>query len=849
MRYRHNLPAPTQGVSTLAERNQPEGMMVKQTNLRSDPVRKLSRRPPISFGDVISNNETAVYHTYDRHGERVEILIDKAGALSVVRGGNILPIDTSNYSDTGYLDYNVNNNIRLHTVEDTTFITNTSTVVTMDPTSIGTNLKESLINVLSAANYGDKLELSIKWGDVQGSVTQLSTSNTSIIQELSVHIDIPNATGTDYTAADEARATYKIAEDLSLALRNLPIHVWVNGAYSATTAITFSPEFKGSTIRINNPAVNIDNLLVTVTAGAVDTLVAFNYNTQTTEGLPKFAVSGTRFYIRSDTTNGVVRDGYYLVAAPVDESSVGGNLEEVTWKEDRNVLEPSSLLGTTMPIVLTIGDTVTLRNDNAVWESKEAGDDKSNPVPYFVGNTIDAVSSFQGRLIVGSGGTICGSRTNDLFNFFRASALQLLATDNIEITSVSAVAETMSYMTNHNKNLVINFPKAQFVIQGNIPLTPNTATMTPTTNYETSNRVAPLPHGNVVFLPFTEGRSSGIWSFSQKDDNDQNTAVPITNLVEGYIEGEIDLWTNNVSMDMLIVKSTASNQRLYIFEQYIQGGKPIQMSWSDWETVIDDEIVWIGFDENELSLITNEAGGRTFRKRIDLSPKSTADLVDDYVEEIPQNPPHLTGANYEEVIQAPNNIYLDNIMRLELTKLPDWQNWYTVPAGFDTTNAIVVQSNDCVAPYRMARSRPFGTDAFILEEDIFRPGEDIASVYVGYPYVSEIVPARQYIRGDDGVENDGKLVLKQYELETVHTREVSIDTISDHWPTETYKVTADILGLLELSRTRYKTGKVILPFRKEAGLASARIYTDSHHPMNIINITWEGLYRQRRRRI
>ena len=55
MRVERTLSAPVEGISTYAPQNRTEGYASEQVNFRSDPLTKLSKRPPVIWDGRIDS--------------------------------------------------------------------------------------------------------------------------------------------------------------------------------------------------------------------------------------------------------------------------------------------------------------------------------------------------------------------------------------------------------------------------------------------------------------------------------------------------------------------------------------------------------------------------------------------------------------------------------------------------------------------------------------------------------------------------------------------------------------------------------------------------------------------------
>lgn len=814
MRGRHNLPAPTLGVSTLAARNQPEGMMKEQINMRSDPVRKLARRPSLQFDRQLDSVEWKAYHTFRRGGIVYEVGVTVDDEVKVIRDGVTTTTGSQAATIQEYLAGTSADDIRIHTIADTSFILNTDKVVEAKVDATYTPVEYSYMNVTSALNYGEVVKVRLQWDSTDATIG--NTSDAVVPQtNIEFTITIPNADGGDYEVADKTRATRAVAVAIANKINTTNLYVFTpSGATTVNGSFACTASALGSVVSVYTG--NLPNMTIQVDGGqGASSIIPITAIKQDTEGMPKYAVANTIIAIQPGLDSDREQGAYYLKATALgtlDPAEVGETMVEVFWEEVADPLADNILDGATMPIVVTQDVVPSVLQGG--WEPRQAGDETSNEAPAFVGKTINAMTTFQGRLVFGTGDEVVMSNSDDLYLFFRKSVLQLLATDVVSLGASSTDADELTGFGIYDRDLIVNFPKKQFKVSGSSAVTPQTTAMTPATAYETTSKPAPLELAGSLLLPFSYGVSGGVWDYTQKEQNDQNTATAVTQLVEGYLENDIDIWAASSTLDMAIVKCVGSNV-LYVYEQNTNNDKRTQMAWSTWELRLDGDILWIGFTNNTLRVVTLDSGV-TVARTINLATKEPT---------------------------APNSVFLDD--RVQVT-IPLGTNTGTLPDDYpEHTDLVYVQSANCLSPYYEAQVTRVG-NTITVDTNIHTTQD--AVLFVGRPYTSEFTPTRQFIREDGVVVDIDRLSIKNLLLDVVHTNEVTMDTISEYYDTNPVTVLADRVGTMKLGVKSFYSGDFNFPVRKQARWASQRFYTDGYLPLNVIGMTWQGLYKQRMER-
>ena len=779
MRTEQSYPNPIHGVSTLAPRTRPKGYASRQVNFRSDPVNKLTRRPSSVYRGIvtkITDPRQVQYHSYERGGDEFSFILDSARnklyctVNDVVR--NTISLGTYGGSNMG-----------LFTIEHDTYLLNRDIEVKLlNDTDEDSIEKVSHINVLSALNYGETIQ-----------VNTISTSGT----KNSVSYTIPEL-GTenpDYDAADTARATKQVALSLANKLN----------ALSGIKAVALS-----SCVAVYETNKE-EWLQVEVESGqGSKSAVAVNQIIESTDGLPLYAVVGTRITIRPNPTSD--KGTYYLQAERISDVATGEVLEEVVWSENRNPTQKHSIDSSTLPHKIEYDGTDFLYAP-VDYRPRKTGDEDSTPFPEFVGHTIQSLGYFQKRLVVVAENAVYMTETEDLRNWFRQSAVQLLVTDPIGVTTSELGSDVILHLVPHNRDLLVITSNSQFKISGAEALTPQTVSMPLTTKYECQVSVAPTTIGNSVYFPVDYGDSTGVQEYTGERNTSQDFAAPITNHVIGYLQGKATLFAASPNLEMLAMKTDdGAGNKLFVYEQYTdKSGKRSQQSWSEWVFAEGEVIVDIKFRRNELVLLTARSG-KLFVKAVPM---------------------------YTRVTTSPLEVFLDDMLSMSTEG-----SAIQLPIGYEVDDCIVVRGAGTKEELWEVGYTKIGR---ILEFD-----EDIGkgTVYVGRKFTSTFEPTRPFIYDEDGstITTD-KLRVSRWIVSLVNTHELTMLKESKFTDNASVKFESRFVGDYGLGSVGAYTGDYKFSFSDDASTATATFYTDNHLGCTISDISWEGQYYKTKKRI
>lgn len=796
----HSYPAPVQGVSTLSPRNRAEGQAGKQLNLRSDPVEKLARRPAADWKQVLVANAAVgdhAIHEYRRDGKDFLILIKTDGTVTAFVDG-VSKTVTGNL--TGYMGTVAQT--RLNNINDTTFVLNTSKIVAMTAATDASVVEGvSHINVKSAMNYGETVKINYtKYGGGTGSVSYTTPT-----------LGDPPA----YDAADTARASAKVAEELATLLT----------AEAGITAIA-----KSSTVAVWEAAYPREFLQIEVESGQGDrTCVAINSVQQDTDGFPLYAVHGTIVSIRPDPTSDSGK--YYLIASAIDPDVVLAPTEaqrvlsEVTWVETRSPDEPYEIDETTMPHTILYNratDDFTVGPPAIGWNDRMTGDNNTIRLPTFIGSTIDNMSYMQKRLIFLSENSAVMTRTDDIYDFWRASANTLLTSDPIDIASSAPATDSLQHLIQHNKSLLVFASNAQFKISGDTAITPETVAMPQTTSFDCQTGVPPVSMGNSIFFPTTYGESSGIHEYTAEANTTQDNGFPITHHVVGYLPGEVTQLVSSPNLEMMAVTTDgAAGNELFIYEQFTSGDSKSQMSWSKWTLPTNNNIVKIYFSKAALNVLVIENSKLIHKKFQMYSSVNTVKR---------------------------ETIFLDD--RIEVTSTDNLT--ITLPTDYpDTADILVIGTMNTTYPLFQIPYTRVGQVITFDDGDISVAGQGNPKVFVGVPFRSEYTPTRPYVYNDGVPDTADTLRINSFVLSVVDTSEITMSTATDYSNPVDYRHTARTLGTQSsaLGSVPFESTDWKFPFRHRADLAVPTFFTESPYNMSIIGLRWVGQVHKNKQRI
>ena len=670
-----------QGVSQQPPQTRTEGQCSIQENMSSDPVLGLCRRqctqrqfdfPVTGTGWRFRFLDVSPTHRF--------ILAFKAGELRVFdlfTGAEKtvnLPVDMSYVTDA---------RMALATLQDEVYMCNTSKIPAMLPNTTGT----------LDTGYGVVQILGGQYSSVYSLIIKFKLSGVD--KTVTVSYTTPHASTVEDFAGIQ---TSKIATELYNAL-----------VANADFNTNFTAVKHDAVVGFKRKSTDVTDLQVTGTdSRGNQNITAYSTEVTKVADLARTAYVGHVVKVRGVE---VSADDYYVKFTATDTAdgeffSAGTGV----WRECPDPTVEYQIDPSTMPHVLTydaVADEFTF--SPGAWDDREVGDDLSNPLPSFIGHTINDIAVFQGRLVFLAGSAVIMSRTNIPTSFWRKTALQETASDTIDFESNVKYGVTMQRAVMHNRDLVIFSDKAQFIIFGRTALTPQNASMVVTVAFDADLNADPVEAGAAVFFAQSFGRYSGIREFYTEAASDAQNSASITTHIKEYILGRAKRLAASSNFDTLIVSTEEDESELYVYQYVVLGTERVQAAWSKW---IFRNLVKYNFfaESNWWSVQYNEARAKY---EMHVMPLERSDD---------------NGVGYQ--------VHLDSKLKhigVNTTLLID-----------EADKRVYVQGTGCPNPGMLAVVESSTPTAVVFSRDM-----QGGTVYSGFTYMSQWSPTRPYHRGRD----------------------------------------------------------------------------------------------------
>lgn len=771
-----------------------------QINGWSSETQGLQKRPPTTFIKRLQNvgflGAKPLVHLINRDANEQYYVGFSGSGLAV------WDLKGNNYTVRGYNGYancaNPRTDLRIITIADYTFVVNRSVVAQMGSTLTWPAYPRldgrALINV-RGGQYGRTLSITIN-GDGTGSSPQAS-------------IKMPNGsaekvpTGEPYAGMNQVDMT-----DAS----------WIASTLAAQLQAKLGASgwsFQAGTGWILITAPANDNIRQIATKdGYADTLLnGLIYQVQSFNKLPANAPSGYIVEITGESARS--GDNYWV---QYDASAK-------VWKETSKPKIVAGINQSTMPHALVRAADGQFDWTPMSWDVRNAGDDDTNPMPSFIGSTINDVFFFRNRLGFLSGENVIMSRTSKYFNFFPSSVATLSDDDPIDVAISHNRISILKYAVPFSEQLLLWSDQAQFVLSSNGILSSKTIELNLTTEFDVSDGARPYGIGRGVYFSAPRASFTSLKRYyAIQDVSNVKSAEDVSAHVPSYLPNTIHAIHGSGTENFVSILSDGAPGNVYIYKFLYLNEILQQQSFSHWNFGDNTKILAAASIGSYLYLMAERPEGICLERM-----EFTQHTIDFAIE------PYRAYMDMKKQVTLGAYNIDTNQTELDLTSV------YGGVPGADAVFYTLDQQgviNEFAGPWNGASKLYFTGN---------RQGEQMI---IGKKYTFQYEFSKLLIKqtADDGstsTEDIGRLQLRRAWLnyEQSGSFEINVNNGSTEY---VYVMSGGRLGQqIVLGELSLGTGQYKFPVSGNALNQRVTITSDTPNPLNVIGCGWEGNYIRR----
>ncbi|QQK88325.1 non-contractile tail tubular protein [Providencia phage PSTRCR_120] len=744
----------------------------------------LQKRPPVvyvgklatarAFGDksyihLINRDEFEQYYVVFTGSE---IKVFDLGGKSYEVNGDLSYIKTSSPRD----------DLRMVTVADYTFIINRKVVVQEGSSYHNDNTYKpngrALINV-RGGQYGRVLAVGIN-GEWCGDVT------------------LPDGSSPEHSKQmDSISIANKLVDSLKKKFTDYTFEVNKEGVIVIT-----APD--GVDIKKIETKDGYNNQLIN---GIISTVQTFNK-------LPATAPDGYIVEILNDPSQS--SDGYF-----VKYSS-----EMKAWKECPKWNLKKGLDAKTLCHALRRNEDNSFSLVTLDWNDRVCGDDDTNPMPSFVGSTLNDVFFYRNRLGFLSGENVILSRTGRYYNFFPQSVATLSDDDPIDVAVSNNRISILQYAVPFNDELLLWSDEAQFVLTSGGILSSKTVELNLTSEFDVSDKARPFSMGRGVYFAAPRANHTSIKRYyAVQDVSEVKDAEDISSHVPRYIPNGVYSITGSGTENFCAILTSGAQHKLFIYKFYYSDSNLLIQSWSHWDFGESVKILAAGCISSEMHLIF-ESNDAIWLGRLNF----TGNTVD-----FPDTEKYRTFIDHKVEVKL-QGTYDINLNETTVSYDSIWSHTIN-----DDRDIYLVDSKG--VSYRFEA----GQKELKLQGN--RVGQNfIAGFMIPFKYeFSKFLIKKIAEDGSVATEDTGRLQLQRAWVTYEDSGGFDVTVYGKSHEPQVYTMSGRTIGdpLELLSQVSINSGKFQWSIGSQAEFSRSVITSDTTTPLSLIGAGWEGRYVKR----
>lgn len=454
------------------------------------------------------------------------------------------------------------------------------------------------------------------------------------------------------------------------------------------------------------------------------------------------------------------------------------------------------------------------------WDDAIVGDDVTNPEPSFIGKTISKMLFFRNRFSILADENIVMSRPGDFTNFFAKSAIQLIASDPVDIAASSEYPAILFDGIQVNTGLLIFSKNQQFMLTTDSDVfSPTTAKINALSTYNFNFATNPISLGTTIGFLDNAGKFSRFFEMAQVQREGEPEVIEQSAVVSRLFEKDLKLISNSRE-NSVIFFSEEGTSTLYGYRYFDNIRERKLASWFKW-TLTGTIQYHCMQDDNLFVVVRNNNKDQLLKYSIKMDSNTFA--------------------------VAENRVHLDHLMSVTTASntynATTKKTTFPKPTGIESTNQLAAYDVD--SGTELGRYGLITINGSNLEID----GNWSSQTFlIGHQFTMEVkLPTIYYVRKDgEAFRADTRATtiihrvkfgfgpLGIYETTLSRTGRVDYTEVFEITAADIYK--ANAAGIIDDNILR------TIPIYDRNINASLTLKSTHPAPATIHNMTWEGVY-------
>jgi len=192
-----------------------------------------------------------------------------------------------------------------------------------------------------------------------------------------------------------------------------------------------------------------------------------------------------------------------------------------------------------------------------------AGENLNDKQPRFCDMSLSAaerritdIAMIRNRLVLSTGSYLVFSQVDDFYNFYMEEPPTLIDSDRFQIQIAGTEVSLVDFMVPFRRSIIVLTKSGvQYEVRGGDTLTPGTASLTPTTRYDTQS-VEPAQYGDRLYMAGTSTGYSTVLEYFYDENAVSNRAAFLTKHVDDLVPPVIKRIVTNPAQETVFVMPT-----------------------------------------------------------------------------------------------------------------------------------------------------------------------------------------------------------------------------------------------------------------------------------------------------
>ena len=467
--------------------------------------------------------------------------------------------------------------------------------------------------------------------------------------------------------------------------------------------------------------------------------------------------------------------------------------------------------------------TVTTASGNVTssapqWDDALVGDDVTNPEPSFIGKTISKLMFFRNRFSILSDEYIVMSRPGDFTNFFAKSAIQLIASDPIDISASSEYPAVLFDGIQTNTGLILFTKNQQFMLTTDSDVfSPTTAKINALSTYNFNSATNPISLGTTIGFLDNAGKFSRFFEMAQLQREGEPEIIEQSAVVSDLFEKDLKIISNSRENNVIFF-SEEGTSTLYGYKYFDNIRERKLAAWFKWTLTGTIQYHCVQ-DDNLFVVVRNNNKDQLLKYAIKMDSNTFA--------------------------IANNRVHLDHLMETTgwTYNATTGKSTKAKPTGLESTNQLAAYDNS--GSTNLGRYALVTINGSNLEIDGDWSGE---TFLIGYQFTMQVDLPTIYVKAQSGEswtsDSRANTVIHRvnFAFGPIGVYETTLDRVGRDSYTETFEITPANQYSANTTAVVNNNKLYSVPIYDRNTNVSLGIKSTHPAPANVLYMTWQGVY-------